>query len=165
MQNRQPIHLLVGEAPGYRGCGQTGIPFVSPYLLVNGVPRFSLFGLEHGYALPEDCTAVAKEASATIVWQTLSSLNQLPLLWNAFPFHPHKANQPQSNRKPTAQELEMGGHFLREFMDLFGQPTVTAVGRQAETSLTNLNIPHQTVRHPSYGGKTQFAAGLKTVLS
>lgn len=30
MARREPTLLLVGEAPGYRGCRLTGIPFTSP---------------------------------------------------------------------------------------------------------------------------------------
>jgi uracil-DNA glycosylase len=33
LAQQRPTHLLIGEAPGYRGCRLTGIPFVSPHIL------------------------------------------------------------------------------------------------------------------------------------
>src|SRR3989338_10069058 len=44
MAKAKPTVLLVGEAPGYRGCGRTGVPFCSeklirahPFFADNGV--------------------------------------------------------------------------------------------------------------------------------
>ena len=37
----------------------------------------------------------------------------------------------------------------------------TAVGRVAERALTLLSVPHEAVRHPSMGGATEFAVGMR----
>src|SRR5690554_6491486 len=34
MMTRRPSFLLVGEAPGYRGCRVTGVPFTNKHLLL-----------------------------------------------------------------------------------------------------------------------------------
>ena len=43
------------------------------------------------------------EPSATTVWGTLRELGvaEVTLLWNAFPWHPHKPGNLQSNRTPS----------------------------------------------------------------
>ena len=104
-----------------------------------------------------------KEATATIVWSAILALEPLPLLWNAFPFHPHRPNLPCTNRRPTVPELEQGGYYLLRLLDLFPGMTVAAVGNSAEFSLKRLGIACVKLRHPSYGGKQAFVAGLNAL--
>ena len=101
VSERRPAPLLVGEAPGYRGMAITGVPFTNTVLLQHGIPAFGLLGAENGYEVP-DAPAVAAEPTATVMWQVLASLDFLPVLWSAFPLHPHRAGDPRSNRTPTA---------------------------------------------------------------
>lgn len=151
-----PTLLLVGEAPGYRGCRMTGIPFTSTHTLAHeAVP-----GFEDRVVAVE----AMKEATATMVWSALRSLQPLPLLWNAFPFHPHRPNQPQTNRRPTVRELVQGGAYLLCLLDLFSGVQVVAVGNSAESSLRRLGIPCAKLRHPSHGGKQAFVAGLAALM-
>lgn len=151
--------LLVGEAPGYNGCRLTGVPFTSEYIIREGVCAGELFGTDNGYRASE--TKVKKEQSATAMWSVLEEMEVLPLLWNAFPFHPHKREQPDSNRKPTAKELEIGKSYLSELIELFDIKTVIAVGNVADHVLDRMEIAHTKVRHPSYGGKKEFKEQLR----
>lgn len=160
MQTHQPRVLLLGEAPGYRGCRISGIPFVSRQLLRQGVPRWGFFGLENGYQIPEDFPGIEWESSATLVWQALAAWQSLPLLWNACPWHPHQQGQPASNRSPTAREVQSGEPFLRGVLVLFAIEEVIAVGAQAARALKAWEIPHRQVRHPAHGGKQTFLAGM-----
>lgn len=80
----QPKIMLVGEAPGYRGCRLSGIPFVSRTILQNGMENVALFGTQHGYHLPDEWPHIQKEASATIVWQAIAAM-QPPSLPGSFP--------------------------------------------------------------------------------
>ncbi|NHZ72495.1 MAG: hypothetical protein GWP17_05375 [Aquificales bacterium] len=157
----QPRFMLVGEAPGYRGARLTGIPFVSPDMLKQLPSHLSMAPLP----LPDEWRHIQKEASATMMWETLAQVTAVPLIWNAFPFHPHKPANPQSNRKPTSKELALGRPFLQELCQLFTIHTLIAVGNTADHALTRGNVPHKKVRHPSHGGKQQFQQGLFALLN
>lgn len=159
----RPDVLLVGEAPGYRGCRLTGIPFTSPAILRQPRGNHPFFGEEHGFKLPEESLAQWREASATIVWQTITDLERPPLLWNAFPFHPFRPGDTQSNRRPSNQELNLGLPFLRQLIDLFDIRSIVAVGNIAAEALMRAGVPARKVRHPSHGGKNAFRNGLLAV--
>ena len=51
MRRVNPKIMLLGEAPGYRGCRLTGVPFTSEHLLLNNMEGLSLFGKQNGYRL------------------------------------------------------------------------------------------------------------------
>lgn len=151
MSRHLPPALLVGEAPGYRGCRLTGIPFYSPALL----PK------DDGYRPITEWPHIQNEASATILRRALRPCQPPPLIWNACPFHPHRPNQPQSNRAPTRTEITLGEPFLRRLHQAYGQPPLVAIGRKADKALSRWQLPHTAIRHPSHGGKKDFIAGLR----
>jgi uracil-DNA glycosylase len=126
--------LVVGEAAGYRGARVSGIAFTSERQLTGSGPA---------------------EASATIVHRVLGELGleDEVLLWNVVPTHPGTAT---SNRPPTRSEIEAARPFLAE---LVHGRRVVAVGRVAAAAL---DAPY--VRHPSRGGATAFADGLRRML-
>jgi hypothetical protein len=148
--------MLVGEAPGVRGCRLTGVPFTSEMVLLQ-------------QRVPGDPVPVApahepvKEATATMIWEAVGAWTRLPVFWNAFPWHPHRPNLPCTNRRPTQAELMRGEPFLQWMLRLFSGVRVVAVGNSAETSLKRLGIPCTKVRHPSHGGKQAFITGLNTI--
>lgn len=161
-----PRLLLVGEAVSHRGGRLTGIPFVSESVMLTGVDLASgahVLGAGRGYHKADPATRLSTEASATMVWGTIRDIQPLPLLWNAFPFHPFMAGNPLSNRMPTPAELEIGSPFARRLIRLFGIERVAAIGNQASFMLTRLGVAHDKVRHPSQGGKTKFVAGMAMV--
>lgn len=159
MQERRPTTLMVGEAPSHRGARLTGIPFCSETIMLSGIDEIAMFGQRHGYRKSREQERISTEASATIVWQTIRGIDSVPLLWNAFPFHPFKPQHPFSNRLPTREELRIGQPFLRELANIFGIRKVVAIGNSAAHSLELLNIPNVKIRHPSQGGKAAFVAG------
>lgn len=168
MQARQPQVMLVMEAPGYRGCRLTGVPVTSRKLLREGVPALDLFGVEQGYTLPDDpgFERINGEPSATIVWGTLTELRQAPLIWNTFPFHPHKPGEPLTNRRPRKREIDQHGvPFLNALLEIFKPEQVIAIGNVAHETLTGLGMDVVRVRHPSQGGKNDFVAGLTSLLT
>lgn len=154
MNERKPKVLLVSEAPGYLGMKLTGVPFSSERTLLyhpfySGNKKFKI-----------EFKGIT-EPSATIVWNGLDSVGKIPLMFPAFPFHPHKEGNPISNRPPTDQELGIGERYLKELIEMFGIKKFLAVGRKAESTLLKMNIVAPYIRHPANGGATKFRIGLE----
>lgn len=168
LQSIGPRVVLIGEAPSYRGGRRTGIAFVSEAIMLAGVPfrgaTTRLLGADSGYRKATSGPRLSTEASATIVWGTIRDTWPPPILWNAFPFHPFEKGDPDSNRLPTAAELEIGRPFIAALIELFALKQVIAVGNQASRSLGHMGVDHAKVRHPSQGGKETFVRGLRELL-
>ena len=158
MCQQQPKLLLVGEAPGYRGCRLTGIPFTSPHILTQ---LTNSFGQKTTFQAVAEWPEVSREASATIVWRTIGGWQPLPLLWNIFPFHPHQPGHPQSNRTPKTSEIAAGRPFLHHLRQLFPGVNIVAVGQKAAGALAEWGVAFTAVRHPSHGGAKQFQTALR----
>ena len=154
----KPEIILVGEAPSYNGCRWSGIPFTSEYIMLNR--KFPLFNRSQEFQ-QSSTGKLKKEISATIVWGTIKDMNPLPLLWNIFPFHPHKPANYSKNRKPTAEETEEGKKYLEYITNIYPNASLIAVGEVAHKRLKEFNIVHSKVRHPSHGGKEKFQKGIK----
>jgi hypothetical protein len=158
----RPTQILIGEAAGYQGCHVTGIAFTSERLLMTGaVPRVLTLGERLSTRhIPWS------EPSATTVWKTLHGLGieQETVLWNAFPWHPHKPGNPQSNRTPTRTERMLGLVVLDSLLSTSPQATVFAVGRHAEGLLSEVGRAALPLRHPSMGGAVLFRRGLQRAL-
>ncbi len=158
-----PRIILIGEAAGYQGCRFSGIPFTSERLLLEGqIPRMPDL---KGKRLTSR-TRPWSEPSATIVWGTLHALGleNEALLFNAVPWHPEGKKGALSNRTPTLSEKREGAPYLKQFMSLFPGIPVAALGNTASSTLTALDIPHRQIRHPAYGGATQFRKGLSDLV-
>lgn len=165
MAGREPLVLLVGEALGYRGGRVTGVPFTSQALLLRTPSPFDLLGSRAGFSPCPEAGAPLQEATASIIWETLERFKVLPLLWNAFPFHPYQPDNPFSNRTPTRLEIAAGRQWLNDLLGLFAIDRVIAVGKQASRALTEWNIPAGKVRHPAHGGKAAFTRELAIALN
>jgi uracil-DNA glycosylase len=159
-----PRMLLIGEAPSHRGGRLTGIAFVSETVLLAGVniasPPGHILGAGTGYERATTGPRLSTEASATMVWSTIRSIHPLPMLWNAFPFHPFHHGTHWSNRMPDSSELALGRPFIEMVLKLFPIDEVVAVGNHAAATMTKLGIAHTKIRHPSMGGKNQFVEGM-----
>ena len=154
-----PNQILIGEAAGYQGCHVSGIPFTSERLVISGeVPR-----------VPGDGSRLStrrlpwSEPSATIVWKTLHALGIATdtVLWNAYPWHPHRPGNPHSNRTPNRSERTQGLVVLEALLSIFPRAVIYAVGRQAEAALLACDRRCIALRHPSMGGATSFRRGLE----
>jgi uracil-DNA glycosylase len=135
--------------------------------MARGVSGLGLLGLERGYRIPADPEGEppSSEATSTIMWRVLAELHATPLLWAAFPFHPHDIGNSRSNRAPTMAELDLGRRFLRDLLDLYRVRRVVAVGAVAARSLEAIEVSTVRVRHPSRGGASAFASGLRSVMA
>lgn len=161
---RGPRLLLVGEAPGYLGARRTGVPFTSERVLLEGVDPPGLFGVSRGFACATTDGRISAEQTATIVWREVRALGVVTVGWNAYPFHPHRPANPQSNRPPRVAEVRQGQPFLATVCTLFPGLLVVAMGNTADRALDLLAIPHIKVRHPAQGGARRFAEGLRAAL-
>jgi len=151
-------YVLIGEAAGYQGCKVSGIPFTSERLILEArIPRISADA-------PRLTSRLRpwSEPSATTVWNTLHALGiaDETILWNAFPWHPHKPRMLHSNRTPTPAERSAGVDVLGQLLDLYPQAQVFAVGRNAEWGLQQVGREAAPLRHPSMGGAKKFAQQL-----
>lgn len=150
--------LLVGEAPGYKGCGLTGIPFSSGKIFQQ-LDHPLLQRLKKQLILPR----IEAENTASIVWRHLAEQSVTPLFWNAYPFHPHPADNRNSNRAPSRREIAEGEGYLKMLVALFQPRQIAGVGH-AGTACARQAFPDSKVsyiRHPSYGGKRDFIAGVE----
>lgn len=159
---RRPDLLLVGEAPGYNGARRTGVPFTSERLLLAGLPTLGQFGAVQGFAIATTDGRISAEPTATIAYGELSALGLFAVGWNAYPFHPHRSGDDQSNRPPRAGEIKAGLPFLQRVLALFPDLPAVAMGNVAAHALTTLGVSHVKLRHPAQGGARLFAAGLRT---
>lgn len=157
--------LLVGEALGYRGGGNTGVPFSSSKLF-SEVEHPFLQNLASKLRFPQQANRQDSEATASIVWRYLQTRQQLPLFWNAFPFHPHIKGDPSSNRKPRKAELEEGLERLRQVTAIFQPLRIAGIGREGQRAAASLfpELEVAYIRHPSYGGKADFTKGMDAFL-
>jgi uracil-DNA glycosylase len=164
LAERSPTTLLVGEAPGYRGMRITGVPFTNTGLLRQGVAHFGMLGTANGYVVPDDLPEVAAEPTATVMWRVLAELDFLPVLWSAYPLHPHRQGNPLSNRTPSTAEVADWSWSWQALREVFSVASVVAVGNIAHQSLARAGLTVPRVRHPAHGGREKFAAGLRSLL-
>lgn len=149
MLEMHPDILLMGEAPGFHGCGITGIPFTDELTLAT----HSFFkGSGYVYDLTPE-----REATAQAVWSIMN--NKVPLMWNIYPFHPFGGHE-RTNRKPNREEITIGREIAERFISLFPIQKIYAVGRAAQAFRPNIEY----IRHPSYGGQTIFKEQMSNIL-
>jgi uracil-DNA glycosylase len=158
---RGPDLLLIGEAPGYNGGRRTGVPFTSERLLLAGVDPPGQYGAVRGFQQATDDGRTSAEPTATLVYRELGALHCFVAGWNAYPFHPHRLNEPHSNRAPRAAEIRAGQPFLARFLAMFPGVDVVAMGNVAHKALAMLGVEHLSVRHPAQGGATIFATQIR----
>lgn len=166
--------LLVAEAPGYQGCHFSGIAMTSERILLDrhsgGVPAAAVFSDPDKRRTSRESLYPhgANEPTATIVWSLLRLRYQDTrefVLWNAFPFHPHRPGELLTNRAPTRAELDAAAHFLPQMIALMPGAKLVAAGRVAQAALGSLGVDAPAVRHPAMGGAALFREQLRELLN
>lgn len=144
--------MLVGEAPGYRGCALTGIPFTDEVQLRHPENTYALGDWVHSGSIGN-----TTERSASAVWPALREYHIIPLMWNAFPFHPYQEGKKASNRTPTQSELKEGLRYLEALRSIFAieDSRVFALGKKAKEMLGLTSDSHY-IRHPANDFKREF---------
>ena len=147
--------IWIARDLGYRGGRRTGVPLTDEVHLDRAGALMGGIALQRATQGP----AVA-ERTAAIVWRVLEQIGQPVMLWNVFPFHPHEAGDPLSNRCHTRGEREATWPLLQALIAMLQPRRIVAIGRDAHLALGDVGIPTTAVRHPSYGGQRDFIEGM-----
>ncbi|WP_306538133.1 uracil-DNA glycosylase [Megasphaera sp.] len=163
--------LLIAEAAGYQGCRFTGIPITCERMLLDEHKQISsaiILGRRGERTSRPDCPFMTSrpqqekgmnEPTDTYVWGAVVDNGMDPqdvLLWNIFPFHPHKKS-PFSNRTPSDTELAAGLSYAKALLSLCRPDIrVAAIGRKSAETLEASGIPAVAMRHPANGGASLF---------
>jgi len=159
MHSRNARMLWLGRDLGYRGGRRTGIALTDEFHLDVLIRTYRLDGVAKATVGPE----VKKERTATEVWKLLTAIQKPVFLWNVFPFHPFDADKPFTNRRHTRREFDLCADILIHLITLLRPTVIIVLGADAETAVSRLGIPCQRVRHPSYGGQTEFARAIRRI--
>lgn len=129
-------YILIGEAPGRKGCLKCGVPFCDDSTLKEIIDESKVIGKE------------SKETSAQRIYM---AFKEDFVAWNVFPFHPKSENG--KNRTPNSGELEFGQEYLKSFLGIFKSSSakIILVGKKAQETFKKLNFeePHIDISHPS----------------
>jgi hypothetical protein len=99
------------------------------------------------------------ERTATVIWSVLGVLDTLPFLWNAFPLHPHERGKAMTNRAHSRKELAAVFDLHKQLFDLLQPSFIVTIGNDAHKAMAALGFETHRLRHPSYGGQTEFLRG------
>jgi hypothetical protein len=152
---REPIDAIwIGRDLGYRGGRRTGLALTDDVHISHHAKRWNLVAER-----PTVGAAVA-ERTAAVIWSMLEQIDARIFLWNVFPLHPHESDDPFTNRQHNAQERRAGEELLHELIGLLRPSRIVAIGNDAAAAAHRIadTVPVICVRHPSYGGQTQFLA-------
>ena len=147
--------IWIARDLGYRGGRRTGVPLTDEVHLGLAGQLLGGFELQRATKGP-----IVAERTAAVIWKVLARIGQPVVLWNVFPYHPHEPDEPFSNRAHTASEREIARPLLQSLIAMFRPQRLVAIGRDARQALDGIKVEVATVRHPSYGGQSEFIAGI-----
>jgi len=150
-----PRVVLLGEALGFRGGRFSGIAFTSERQLAGPEER-RLPWAGPPFRATSRNPILWLEPSGSVVWGALGGQARGALVWNTFPWHPHGAKGPLSNRTPERSLVAANLHVLERLLAEIDGARVLAVGRTAQAALATLGVKALALRHPSHGGAHLF---------
>ncbi|AKC07664.1 MULTISPECIES: uracil-DNA glycosylase [Rhizobium/Agrobacterium group] len=154
------IDIWVGRDLGYKGGRRTGIALTDECSLDLYAAHLRLKSLRRATNGP-----AVKERTASNIFRILEGVSIPVLTWNVFPLHPFLSGDPFSNRQHTKEEAEVGFTFLEELCSLFKVGRIVAIGNDAAKWARKVSCENYQVRHPSYGGQTQFLDQMRSIYS
>jgi hypothetical protein len=147
--------IWIARDLGYLGGRRTGLALTDDVHLRCHSELFGTPPLSRATSGP-----AVSERTAAVVWRSLRSIGRPIFLWNVFPLHPHQPGQPMSNRCHTRAERDRCIPLLLWLIRVLNPKDVVAIGRDSQVALARLGVNAIAVRHPSYGGQTQFLRDL-----
>lgn len=143
---------------GYRGGRRTGVP------LTDEVHLEAMRAIFDGRTFSRATRGpIVAERTAAIVWRMIAALQRPVFLWNVFPLHPFERDEPLSNRCHTRTERLATKHILTSLLEMLEPKRIVAIGRDSQAALAELGFDAAAVRHPSYGGQSEFMSGLASL--
>lgn len=147
--------IWIARDLGYRGGRRTGLPLTDE---VHLDPAGALMG---GVAFDRATRGpVVAERTAAVIWRVLARIGEPVVLWNVFPLHPHEFGDPFSNRCHTRAERDSTWGLMEALISMVSPKRIVAIGRDAGLALSGIDVPLSVVRHPSYGGQSEFISGV-----
>jgi hypothetical protein len=144
--------IWIGRDLGYRGGRRTGLALTDDVHMEAHGARWGIAA-----ARPTKGEAVA-ERTAAVIWRVLGQIETPVFLWNVFPLHPHEHGDQFTNRSHNSREARVGEELLFELVLLLKPRRLIAIGNDAAHATRRLAGGRDVVqvRHPSYGGQTEF---------
>jgi hypothetical protein len=151
--------IWIGRDLGYRGGRRTGLALTDDLHISAHAGRW------HVPVERPTKGAPLAERTAAVIWTVLEEIEAPIFLWNVFPLHPHEPSDPFSNRAHNARERSAGEDILAGLIVLLCPRRIVAVGNDAAKSAARVAPDRQViqVRHPSYGGQTEFLAQVRSI--
>lgn len=155
--------LWIGRDLGYRGGRRTGLALTDEIHVDTHLGRWGLSPVAERVVKG----TAQSERTASVIWGMLEQIEANVFLWNVFPFHPHEAGSPFTNRTHSARERALGEEILSRLIEILGPSQVVAIGQDAAKSANRIasNCRTVCVRHPSYGGLKDFQRGVREAFS
>lgn len=150
--------IWMGRDLGYRGGRRTGLALTDECHLPFFEQRYP--GAHSAKATKGPAIA---ERTAAEIWSILMQLEQPPLLWNVFPFHPHELGDELTNRRFSARELAVVTELNRSLVSWLGINRIICIGQDAASYALSFGVNVECVRHPSYGGVREFREGMHRI--
>jgi hypothetical protein len=147
----------IGRDLGHRGGRRTGLALTDDMHLTVHATRWNI-SIERATT-----GSMVAERTAAVIWSMLVRVPVAVFLWNVFPLHPHEPGDPFSNRSHRPHERAVGEALLAELVGMLRPRRLVAIGNDAAKVAFRLAAIREAVqvRHPSYGGQSDFVRQIR----
>jgi uracil-DNA glycosylase len=153
------VHSIwIARDIGHRGGRRTGLPLTDESNLTNHAKLLGSRLLRKATRTP-----IVTETTARVVWERLLLVDRRVFLWNIFPLHPHNSEDSLSNRHHNRLERVACAHLILWLIAHLRPTQIVAIGGDAAKALERQKLSFKSVRHPSFGGQSEFRRGVSRI--